>query len=761
MPVNFAASFNRTAIETASGVVAREARACGIDRGFSPELNLYADARFGRQAESYSEDPYLSKIMASHALRGLQGGTGGPTTYLPRTNTSIIAVVKHFAGYGRGPTDGNPTAVSEQVLREIYLAPWEYLKASGLRSVMAGQNMVNGRPMHSNRRLLTRVLRDQWGIKDCLVCSDGGNMVASLYFGFHTATSVSDAGVQAVEAGVDIDLGGRSMSTLAVSVAANLTDVKHVDRAARTVLVSKFAAGLFDAPMTDPRTMASLLDTNAHRELSLQVAQQGIILLQNAVDRSTGVPSLPLTPERLKTVQRIALVGPLQDDPVNQQGPYANQNTVGGGVWANIVTVAVAASAALKRLPHVKLVRALGADAANSDPDVQNPKVDEAVALAVDSDLTIAVLGDTNETCGEMFDRSSLELPGGQPALLRALVAAHQNTTKPLIVVLIHGRAITFDDSTLEGIDALLAAWRPGEEGGTAIWQIITGAISPSAKLTQAWPRSVGAIGGPGTPYLYAFQGNHQWENYCDPASGSFVPYHPEPIPQGKIKGAGCGSSLPRFGFGFGLSFTSFSIAPVLVSPLEGTVDSFFNVSTKVTNTGSFAAATVIQLFCRDPFARVVRIAALQLCGFERTDVLVPGECTGVTISLAGADLAYYDDGENDNGYKPGWAVDAGAFDLFVTEAGFGAPGSWTFLERHAQLSRVMMLKHDDDLIEPQGALLDVNLAASVVAEIYASRRVGSAPTAARPIHARVILRAPSDFGSHSCREWKPSVVKN
>eukprot|EP01048_Picozoa_sp_COSAG05_P019913 COSAG05_NODE_3248_length_2209_cov_1.420853_1_plen_352_part_10 len=188
MPVNFAASWNVTAMELAARVIAAEARAVGTDRGFSPVVNMFPDARYGRVQEGYSEDPWVTKIMGAAHLAGLQGGAmGGPDTYLLNFTHALIATVKHYAAYGMssGGIDGSPADLSEQKLREMYLAPFEYLAdGRGLRSVMAAQNMVNGRPMHCNKRLLTDILRGEWNVTDCLVESDGGDVIGALQ-GFH------------------------------------------------------------------------------------------------------------------------------------------------------------------------------------------------------------------------------------------------------------------------------------------------------------------------------------------------------------------------------------------------------------------------------------------------------------------------------------------------------------------------------------------------------------------------------------------------
>ena len=222
---------------------------CTHAHSFRRRFLLALDPRFGRQQEGFSEDPYLTKTLGAAHLLGLQGGSlGGPETYLDNFTHAMVATVKHYAAYWltSGGIDGSPADVSEQRLREIYLAPWEWLTTRGLRSVMAAQNMVNGRPMHANRRLLTSVLREEWGVAAALVESDGGDCIGALQYGFHAAATREGAAIMAVEAGMDQDLGGMTFVLLNESVAHNRTRQAHVDRAATNVLMSKFAAGLFE-----------------------------------------------------------------------------------------------------------------------------------------------------------------------------------------------------------------------------------------------------------------------------------------------------------------------------------------------------------------------------------------------------------------------------------------------------------------------------------------------------------------------------------
>ena len=209
MPVNYGSAWNTTALEHSQRAAAAEARAIGADRGFSPVINLFPDPRYGRTQEGFSADPFLTSQLGLAAVRGLQGATAGsksgPTDYIG--SDSLVATVKHYAAYGKttGGIDGSPADISEQTLRETYLAPWSALARAGiLRSVMAAQNAVNGRPMHANKRLLTSILREEWGVTDALVESDGGDCIGALQYGFHMAGSIPEAAVMGVDAGMDM-----------------------------------------------------------------------------------------------------------------------------------------------------------------------------------------------------------------------------------------------------------------------------------------------------------------------------------------------------------------------------------------------------------------------------------------------------------------------------------------------------------------------------------------------------------------------------
>eukprot|EP00039_Didymoeca_costata_P006535 m.91190 g.91190 ORF g.91190 m.91190 type:complete len:773 (-) comp13291_c0_seq2:63-2381(-) len=639
MPINFASTWNTDLMHDAAEIIASDARSVGTDRGFSPVINMFPDPRYGRLQEGFSEDPTITKFFGAAHLTGLQKCTGGPTEYLTNMTHGLVATVKHYAAYGKGSYDGSQADISEQRLREIYLEPWRYLVDKGLRSVMAAQNMVNGRPMHSNKRLLTEILREEWGVTNALIESDGPDCIQALNTsGFHVANSTETAGIMGLVAGMDQDLGGTAFRTLLNSVQENKVDIKYLNRAAGNVLMAKFAGGQFDNPFVDI-SRAEKINPMDNKKLALRVAEESIVLLKN--DDKT----LPLN---FGGIHQVALLGSLADDAASQCGGYTNMG-------APVTTVRQAFNDTL--IPQGVSVRYMAA----VSPDNNNiSQVDKAVSLIEASDVAVLVLGDSLTTCGEMYDRSSLDLPGGQMELLHRAI----QTSTPVIVVLINGRAVTFGEGNvaLNGIKGLLVAWRPGQEGGNAILNVLKGAVNPSGRLTTAWPRCAGAIYGPSTPYLYPFQGDHMGQNYTVD-----------------------GSSSPLFGFGYGMSYSNdMEITKMEISPQQVQENEVFRITVTAVNNANQSVKMPVQIYFRDPVANPVRISNIQLLTFTKVDI-AGGATVSVTLDVNSSSLGFWNDGKNGDGHSAGWMIDKGLFELYAGYAGFtswdnvgGLPGNVT-----------------------------------------------------------------------------------
>jgi beta-glucosidase len=484
--------------------------------------------------------------------------------------------------------------------------------------------------MHANKELLNDTLRGAWGVTRALVESDGGDCIGALV-DFRVAANRTSAAVLSVQHGMDMDLAAVTLPTLVQAFKDGMIAMADIDRAAADVLTQKFAGGLFDQPYTNSSFLnASTLDPPASRALALQAAQQSIALLVNAN------ATLPLA----LAGRRVVMLGSLADSADALKGGYAQDGQA-------IVTVLQAFQSALGA---GAVTYAVGADpdarAANAS------RIAAGVAAAAVADVVVLVLGDSLGTCGEMVDRSSFDLPGAeQKALLSGVLEAVPPTTA-VVLVLVHARPMTFGgaggDDLLQGVHALLAAYRPGEEGGTAVFDVVSGRVNPSGKLMQAWPRSVGQVYGPASPYMYPFQGNHMFENYWD------------------------GSSSPLFPFGTGLSYTGFALSSMAA---VRRADGGFDVSVTVTNEAgprgvSVDGSTAVLLFAEDVVCSIVRVASVQLVGFDKV-WLAAGDSAVVSLVAPAEWLSVWrPDGGAGGG--PGWILEPGDFKLTAALAGPG-----------------------------------------------------------------------------------------
>ena len=500
MPASQGASWSAPLVRDIARAVAVEAWASGIDRGFSPELNVPTDPRFGRSEENFSEEPALVAAMGVAAVLGLHAGNSeGPSSYLPPF--AIVSEAKHAAAYAWGGKDGAGADLSERTLHDVYLRPWAAYAAAGGRAAMMAHNSINQVPCHSSAPLMGW-LRQQGNFSGAFLASDMCD-VGLLARGFRTATGLQDAAAQAMGSGLDQELcnpdDGRGMAfPLAVAaVEAGALPQAALDRAAGNVLRAKFAAGLFDGRAFVDASNLPLIATPAHVALARAAAAEGSVLLRN----TAGLLPLRLSPA---APTRVAIVGPLAgcaggggaacDAALSQCGGYTNHGI-------NVTTVLDAA----REEPGVVVTGyTRGCEVGGGDES----GFAAAVAAALAADVVVAVVGDSGgqgwnmNTCGEDDDRAELELPGVQGGLIAALNA----TGKPLVVVLIHGRPVTF--AARGWPDTVLAAWRPGSEGGRGIWDLLSGRQSPSGRLAQAWVQRVGQVHSEASPWFSTIRGD-------------------------------------------------------------------------------------------------------------------------------------------------------------------------------------------------------------------------------------------------------------
>jgi beta-glucosidase len=594
--------------------VREQMRAIGAHQGLSPVLDVCRDPRWGRTEETFGEDPHLVARMGVAFVRGLQGDD-------PRTG--VVATAKHLVGYGasEGGMNWAPAHIGARELREVYLHPFEAaVREAGLRSVMHAYNEIDGVPAAANHALLTGLLRVEWGFDGCVVADYFG--VRQLADYHRLAADPEDAAALALDAGLDVELPGTDCfgAPLLAAVRSGRLAEATVDTAVARVLKTKFELGLFEQPYVEPERAPVVTDTVAHRDLARAIAAKSLVLLRN-----DGV--LPLSAD----VRSIAVIGPNADQARHLMGDYTYpvhveslQELLRSG--NNVFAIPIDGDHAFDpiELPAASVATELAgrlADRVRFAPgcDVNGGSRDgfaEAVALAAESDVAVMVMGDkaglTDDcTSGESRDVASLDLPGVQEELVRAVLA----TGTPVVLVLVAGRP-TASPPLHEQCGAVLMAWLPGQEGAAAIVDALTGTVNPGGKLPLSYPRTVGQI-----PVFYGHKvsgGRSHWKgDYVD------VP------------------SSPLYPFGHGLSYTTFTVSDAVLAETVVAWSGTVTTSVTVTNTGDRDGDEVVQLYIRDPMASVTR-PVLELKGFVRV-ALAAGESTTVTFATPVGQLGFHD----------------------------------------------------------------------------------------------------------------------
>ena len=606
---------------------------------------MITDPRFGRLQEGYSENPILTAHLGEAAVLGLQNGAA-PLSYLD--NTSVAALGKHYAAYGspQGGLNGGPAIMSKRTLFEQYLRPWKKMAAAGLRAVMPAHNTVLDVPCHANDWLINDVLRDAFGFGKGVALSDCNDI--GVLEDFRIAANRSHAAALALKAGVDWDLQCGTdardwgYNALPQALKDGLISIDDIDTTVRRVLTHKFATGLFDQGPIDVDKAMAILDAPSHRALAREAAEQSIVLLKNKDD--SAVPLVDSGDDGLK----IAILGPTASSECNCS--EATLSLIGSYALpgAHVVTL----DEALRANPSTAVEWAPGMASAAGQPGTgqDTAALADAVALANRSDVAILILGDiegkSNGGCGEWGDRDSLDLQGGQLALLNAVSAVAKKT----IVILVHGRPQTFGagNSALDGVDALFAAWRPGEEFGNAMTRILFGQVSPSGKLAQSWPRSVGQVGGGASPWLQRVRG--KWlanmKGALDPDGRRYDDY----------LSSSTQSPTPLFYFGHGLSYSKFTYDKLVVTngdPEPGKEERreedsaavLWTAQVTLTNVGAVTATEVVQVYIQDPAGLPFVPFWKRLVGFGRVE-LTPGESKTLRVDLLREDVSMYSNGD-------------------------------------------------------------------------------------------------------------------
>jgi len=618
IPLAEACSWDLALMQRTAEIAALEAASDGINWTFAPMVDIARDARWGRVMEGAGEDPYLGSRVAEARVIGFQGGAGG--TALGELHT-LLATGKHLAAYGAAESgrDYNIAELSEHTLRNVYLPPYKAALEAGVGTFMASFNEINGVPATANRWLLTDILRDEWGFKGFVV-SDYTGINELIAHG--VAEDEQHAAELAVNAGVDMDMTGSTyIRYLTQLVEEGSVSEKTIDNAASRILEMKFLLGLFDDPyryLDEERAKQNTM-TPEFMETARKAVASSVVLLKN--DNQL----LPITKEKAFT---LALVGPLMNDSINLNGEWA-----GLGDRNKSVPILKGLTEKYKESP-VKLIYAEGSAITETTPE----KIAEAVSAARRADVVIAAMGEDFNWSGEAAVRTDIRLPEAQRQLLKAL----KETGKPVVLINLSGRPLdlSWED---EQMDAILQAWFPGIQGGHGIADVIAGDYNPSARLVMSFPRNVGQIP------IYYNQKN----------TGRPVDLTNESI---DYKSSYLDSSItPLYPFGYGLSYTTFTIRDLRLdkSSMKAAGDKIV-ITANVQNSGTMDGEMVVQLYIRDLVGSVTR-PVKELKGFQKIP-LKAGESKQLSFELRSEELAFYGiDGKK--------KTEPGSFRLWVAQS--------------------------------------------------------------------------------------------
>ncbi len=632
VPLAMASSWDPPLVERAQEVAAREARAAGVRWTFAPMVDIARDPRWGRIVEGAGEDPFLGARMAAAHVRGFQGQD-------PSSAGRLLACMKHFAGYGAGVggRDYDSAFIADAELYNVYLPPFKAAVDAGVGSAMSAYMNLNDVPATGNAFLLRDVLRKDWGFRGFVV-SDAdavGNLVTHRF-----AEDKSDAAYRALTAGVDMEMsipGNPIASAYASSLTKLVQDGKVnkglLDEAVRRILEAKFKLGLFDNPYVDESRVATIHNNPEHRQLARVTAQRSMVLLRNEGN------VLPLVKGDPK-VSSVAVIGPLADSKRDIRGSWSFVDDVKSAVT-------VLEGIRTKVGPSVKVEYAQGVDIARVYPSrfdiITGPRparwsdaqkreeFEKAVSLARSSDVVIAVLGEHEEMSGEAASQSTIDLPGQQLELLKAV----SDLGKPVVLVLINGRPLEISWAASH-VPAILEAWHPGTEGGNAVADVIYGDATPGGKLPLTWPRSAAQI-----PIYYA---HHTTQ---EPATAKGFTSRYWDIP-----------TSPLYPFGYGLSYSTFKFSNLRTSKPEVKIGESVEVLVDVENTGRRAGEEVAQLYIHQRYGSASR-PVRELKGFERI-TLGPDEKRTVRFTLGKSELTYW------SGAAKAWVQEPTVFDVWA-----------------------------------------------------------------------------------------------
>lgn len=587
--IGLASSWNFELVEKVSTIIKTQMRAIGSHQGLSPVLDVARDPRWGRTEETFGEDPYLVANLGTAYIRGLQGNS---------IKTGIIATPKHFAahGFSEGGRNCAPVHVPQRELREVFLFPFEAaIKIAKAESLMNAYHEIDGIPCAASYELLTQILRKEWGFKGYVV-SDY-TAVEMLYTFHKVAVNEMEAAVQALEAGIDIELPNTKCygQPLLQAVKEGILLESVLNQAVARILRSKFLLGIFEDPFIDKDKVSEIFDNSEQRVTSLKAARESIVLLKN-----NGI--LPLS----KDISSICIIGPTSDSRRNLLGDYTYEAHLNRSQSIKVISPLEGIKSKISK--STMIYQNIGCDLIGDSLE----EWDKVREITSKSSIIIAVLGEKSgvfsedSTTGEGRDRTSLALTGVQKDLLEVLF----KTEKPVVLILVNGRPLSLE-GIAERCSAIVEAWFPGEEGGNAIADILFGDYNPSGKLPISFPYEVGQI-----PVYY------------NRKPSSFRTYVTK-------------DAKALFPFGHGLSYTNFEYSSLNITPSDIAPAGTLEISFKIKNIGDRTGEEVVQLYLQDSVASLSR-PIKELKGFKKISLESREERT-VIFKLSTDQLAFYD----------------------------------------------------------------------------------------------------------------------
>mgnify|MGYP000857963109 CR=1 FL=1 len=596
IPLGIASSWDEEVAKSSSRIAAIEASAAGIRWTFAPMLDIARDSRWGRIAESPGEDPYLASILGKAYVEGFQGDS-------LNSSTSIAACAKHFLGYGAaiGGRDYNTAIITEPLLRNVYLPPFQAALEAGAATVMTAFNELNGIPATGNKFLLKQILRDELKF-DGFVVSDWESVIEMINHGY--AKDEKHAGELAANAGMDMEMTSSTYEDyLKDLINEGKFTIKQLDEFVKNILRIKYRLGLFNSPYRDKNNTGNFY-SKAHLALAKKAAVKSTVMLKNE-------NILPLSKNT-----KVAIIGPLTDAPLDQMGTWAFD-----GEKEHTITPLKAFKTAGVKFEYF--------NGLTHSRDKTKNGFQKAVNIAKNSDVVVFFAGEEAILSGEAHSRANIDLPGAQEELIEELA----KTGKPIVLVIMAGRPITITN-IINDVDAVLMSWHPGTMGGEALYDIIFGIQEPQGRLAVSWPKLAGQL-----PYYY----NHK--NTGRPANDKdYVAI--EDIPIGAWQSSLGNDShyldigyKPHFPFGYGLGYTKFKYENIVLSNDTISLNEKLKLKVSITNTGKRDGKEIVQLYIQDVVGSITR-PVKELKRFQHVNIK-SGETKEVSFTISPEELKF------------------------------------------------------------------------------------------------------------------------